>query len=403
MPKPIVITDKNIQGKNITWINFLHFYLNPSQEPEIISLVANESYRLIAAFLKSHPNYRVTINFTGCLTEMLAQRGFLDIIKEYRELMERGQIELVETAAYHPILPLLPAAEIINQIKINREINQKYFGKKYQPRGFFLPECAYSLEVAKIIENLGYQWILLDEISFNGKLNQVDFSKQYKIKGTQLRVVFRNRALSKGFAPHDILKFIENIPNNNFIVTATDAELYGHRHKDLDGELPKLIKNPAVKTVTVSEFLSQNRPVEIINPVASNWESLEEELKNNIPYALWKHPKNTIQKHLWELAELAISHVSANENDENYQWARGHLNHGLSSCGFWWASGRDFLLFGHPAWKPDEIEKGATELIRSIRSLESLDGEMKIKAEKIYFKIINLTWTKHWKKFYLLC
>ena len=92
---------------------------------------------------------------------------------------------------------------------------------------------------------------------------------------------------------------------------------------------------------------------------------------------------------LWKLANQAYNLVEKRENEEDYWWARLHLERGMSSCTFWWVSAKDFRLFLPPAWKPDEVEKGANELIRAIRSL-NIDKKTKIKAEKLYFKIKSL-------------
>jgi alpha-amylase/alpha-mannosidase (GH57 family) len=89
-------------------------------------------------------------------------------------------------------LPLLPEQEIIRQIKLNQEILFKYF--KIKPTGFYLPEMAYSLESAKIIKKLGFDWIILDQISTTQK---IDDKILYQIKNLGLKVVFRNREYSQ--------------------------------------------------------------------------------------------------------------------------------------------------------------------------------------------------------------
>jgi len=74
----------------------------------------------------------------------------------------------------------------------------------------------------------------------------------------------------------------------------------------------------------------------------------------------------------------------------------------LASCTFWWASAHDFRLYGPLAWNPDEIEKGANELIRSVRALnDPRTRQAKIKAEKLYIKIKQLIWHKHWHYYWL--
>lgn len=379
----------------ITWVNLLHFYQPPTAESEVVIEAADKCYKRIISALKRNPNIKFTINISGCLLEKLERLNYHELIRDIRALAERGQIELTGTAACHPILPLLPEAEIIRSIKANEEIIKKYFGN-VELKGFFPPEAAYSKIVAKIIKQQGYEWLMLDEIAATGKLENLQSDKLYVNDDSGIKLCFRSREDSKSYVPKIIFDYI-NSGKEKIVVTATDAELYGLRHTDFTATFEKLLKRPELKTATVSEYLSKLKDKKKIKPVASSWESSEKELKKKLPYALWQNKKNKIQSLIWELADLAITAVKKNETDEQYDWARLHLDRGLSSCTFWWASGRDFKLFGSISWNPDEIERGINELIRSIRSLSNpATKNTKIKAEKLYIKIKKLIWHKHW-------
>ena len=147
------------------WANLLHIYQPPGQKKEIIDQVVKESYNRILAILQSNPKIRISLNVCASLTEQLVEYGYQDFLDQIKELVKKKQIELVSSAAYHPILPLLPKIEVNRQIKLNEDINQKYFGEAWQPKGFFLPELAYDKKTALIIQDLGYKWIILDEIA----------------------------------------------------------------------------------------------------------------------------------------------------------------------------------------------------------------------------------------------
>lgn len=385
----------------ITWINILHFYQSPVAKDEIIVEAAEKSYKRIIRSLKRNPQIKFTVNMAGCLLERLEISGYHELISDLKKMLRAGQIELTGSAAFHPILPLLPEQEIRYNIETNQKILKKHFGENFKTSGFFLPELACGKNLFKIISSYGYEWIVLDEISATGKLNQVDFSKLYTEKNTGMKICFRSRELSKSYAP----KAIFNLINSGFsgiAITATDAELYGLRHEDFTGTFEKLLKRPEIETKTASEFLSELKNEIAISPAPSSWESTENELKKHLPYALWHNKKNKIQKSLWKLADLAIAAVNGNNGDANFFWSRRHLNRGLASCAFWWASAKDFKLFGSISWNPDEIEKGAEELIKSIRAIANPQTKKtKIKAEKLYIKIKTLTWKKHWNNYWL--
>ena len=382
------------------WINFLHFYLPPTSSEEIVKKVAKESYSFLNNTYLNNKNAKVTININGILLEQLEKFKQENIIKDIKKLIEQKKVEIVGSTYFHPVLPLLPKNEIVRNIKMQEQALNHYFSIK-KPAGFFIPEMLYDKKLSKIIESFGYKWLILDQIAFNGKLeNNFVYGKKYQLKNSKLKLVFRSRKASKSFVPQYLLDLITKANPPKIMITATDAELYGHFHQDVNNLLKKTLNNKNIKTITISEFLSQlSGNIETVEPVACSWESTEQELKNKKPYILWNNPKNNIQKNIWQLTKIALKYINEKKNDPNKDWARYHFNRGISSCVYWWASGKDFRLFAPPAWNPDEIIKGTEQLIKSIRSLNALEKDKKIIAEKLYSKINRLIWIKHWKKY----
>ncbi len=380
------------------WINFIHLYQPANTKAEYIEQAVSLSYKRILRALKENPQISLTINISGCLIKRLIEMGREDIVLGFKELYQRGQIELVSTVAYHPVLPLISKSEIISQVKEQEEILNKYLGVSKKLPGFFIPEMAYSPQVSQILAELGYKWIILDEIAFRGKIDEVDISKVYKDKKSGLKIIFRSRRQSNTYVPDLIMKSLKEPKNSaDFFLTATDAELYGLRHEDPTGELEKVFSHSSLKTKTISQFID-SQSCEEITAVSCSWESLKEELNNNEPYILWNGKNNKIQTSLWKLANLAMTLLENNKDDENYIWARWHLVRGLASCTFWWASAKDFKHnFGPYAWNPDETERGLEELVRSVRSLEKESSrKYKLKAENLYIQTKALIWKKHW-------
>lgn len=382
------------------WINFLHLYQPVNTDGHVIKEATEMSYLRLVRALEEHPQIKFTFNITGCLFLRWEELGYHDLIKRLNKLVTAGRLELTGSAAYHPLLPLMPREEIIKQIKENEEILQKHFDKNFKPKGFFLPEMAYSPEVAKIIKELGYQWLMLDEISFNGRFDQVDFNKTYQDTNSDLIIVFRSRKNSKCYVPELIQKKLAE-KKDTLIITATDGELYGLRHIDHTAIFEKILKEKGPETKTISEFITDRKEPTPFSAISSTWESLENELKNNLPYALWFDKKNKIQTKLWQFANSVYQIAENNKEDKNYNWARWHLVRGFASCTFWWASAKDFRLFGPISWSPDEIERGLNEFIRAVRALDNTTTKkIKIKSEKFYIDLKKMVWTKHWNYYW---
>ena len=383
------------------WLNFFHFYQPANSE---ILNATQKSYERIIRAIEENNNIFFTANITGCLLMRLDEDlGRVDLIRRIKRLILKGKLELVGSASYHALLPLVDLKIVREQIQENEETLKKYFGKNIKLKGFFSPEMAYCPRVAKLIKKLNYEWIILDEISVFGELDKLNFDKNYIDQASGLKVIFRNRKISQQYAPEVLLK---NKINKNLLITATDAELYGLHHLDHNANFEKLLKNLdtlKIKTLTISQFLREQKNIDTkkIKLKKSSWESSEIELKNSEPYLLWDDPKNKIQKMLWDLAKYAQFIYFKNQKAPNVCWSRWHLMRGLASCTFWWASKRNMgHVFGPVAWNPDQIELGANELVRAIRDLEeSTKLEVKLKAEKMYLDIIKALWHEHWTSY----
>jgi hypothetical protein len=381
------------------WINFLHLYQPANTDPYIVEEATEKSYKWLVKILEDNPEINFTFNITGCLVLRWRELGYFSLIKKIKELVEKGQIELTGSASHHPLLPLIPAEEARAQIEENTEILKDNFGQNLKLRGFFLPEMAYGRDTAKIVKECGFEWIILDELAYNGTLRKSpQAGKVCEDIDSGLKAIFRSRELSSDYVPRCILSELEEGEKNKVVVTATDGELYGLRHVDKKGEFNELLDKKGFSAPTISDYIDEQQGLENKRLTACSWESTEKELKGGTPYFLWYNRKNKIHCYLWKLARLAYNISIKYNRDNNHQWTRWHLKRGLASCAFWWASAKDFShIFGPYAWNPDEIERGVNELIRSVRSVENKkSAKEKVRAEKLYIKIKKMIWKHHW-------
>lgn len=379
--------------KKITWVNFLHIYQPPWQQRGIIEQVSSESYEYLLTLWEKYPNFKTTLNITGNLVEQW-QEIRPDLLKRLQSLVKKNQIELVGSSKYHAILPLLSDKEVKRQIKLNQQTLGQYFDSK-KITGFYLPEMAYSDKVAKIIKNTGFKYLILDEIHSSQK---IDNNILYKIKKIGLQVVFRDRKISKHYPPEIIYKKLSDLQESETIITATDGEIYGHFHEDWHGYIEKIFKNKKLQASTVNNYLKKLKTTKLINLRPASWESSQAELKKRVHYALWQEPNNKIHRLLWKLVDQASRLVDKYKGDPNWHWARSHLDRGVSSCTFWWASAKKPSDWSPLTWNPDMIDNGSEELIRVVRSLEKATSAEKIKAEKIFIDIKKNTWLTHWRR-----
>ena len=233
------------------WANFLHIYQPPTQTEAIVRKVAEECYRTLVRVLEEAQHAKITLNINAVLTEQLDRYGFGDVIEGLKRVAERGLIEFTGSAMYHPILPLIPEEEAARQIELNTEVNRRYFGEVYHPQGFFPPEMCYSAEVAKIVAEMGFRWIIIDEIAFGGKIGQARNDTAYTLKELpDLVVFFKERPFSAGItygnypnAKPFLEALKDRLATETYLLTGTDGEVYGHHRPGQESRRRALYRN----------------------------------------------------------------------------------------------------------------------------------------------------------------
>ena len=374
------------------WSNFVHIYQPPTQTEEIVRKVTDESYRTLVRVLKEAPGSKITLNINAVLTEQLARHGLDDVIQGLRELAERGQIEFTGSAIYHPILPLIPRDEIIRQVKLNSDVNQRYFGEVYKPAGFFPPEMCYSYEVAQIVAELGFRWIIVDELSFQGKVGSVKYDRIHRVEGLgDFLVFFKERPLSAGItygtypsAEPFLAALKGGLEEHSYLLTGTDGEVYGHHRPGQEKLLSEVFGRGTPRTCTISELIKHFVKVDTVSPIPSSWSTWEDEMAQGIPYPQWQYPRHELHRLQWQLTNFVLHTIKeAPPGAPGFPEARRLLDEGLHSCQYWWASCR-------PWWSVEMIEGGAQRLYQAVESLEdAIDKQRKEEASRLFQAVVS--------------
>ncbi|MEM4160495.1 MAG: hypothetical protein QW531_00765 [Thermoplasmata archaeon] len=311
----------------ILWVNFLHIYQPPVQSAYWVKRITRECYLPLLKLLTENPELHVTMNISGVLLEHFQKLEINEIFELIDRVRAGGNVEFTGSGAYHPIMPMLPEDEAIRQIVLNEWMLEKIAGIR-KPDGFFLPEMCYSPSLARILEKMGYKWLILDEIACPGKVSGV-------LSGTGLHLILRNRGVSNALNTYarnleDILK---NFGRMEVWVSATDGEIYGHHKKDFWHIFAEL-KGSEVRTMTVSEFLAGAGCEEPVSARACSWASTEEELKEEIPYPRWYNRHNELHMLQWAITVRAFKLIRKAESRK----AREILDRAVFSCQYYWAN-----------------------------------------------------------------
>jgi alpha-amylase/alpha-mannosidase (GH57 family) len=387
------VVDSKEVVKPVYWANLLHFYQPYGQKREIIDMIVAQCYRPVVQGILAEPRAHVTINFAGVLLDLLAQYGHQDVIDMYAEAARRGQVEFVGSAKYHAILPLLPEAEVLRQIEINDETNRRYLGDAYRRRGIFLPEMAWDPKLAPLLERAGFEWVMLDELAYNGRVNQVDYGKRYEIEGTRLKVYFREHRLSATImsaAPRDIGRLKEAARDEpereRYILTGMDGETFGHHRIGHERLLLAMFADREIQMVRISDLERHFEAVEKVKTVACTWATSEDDIARGVQFISWNDPTNDVHKLQWELLGLTVEQVRAlPESAPEYGRLRGLLDVALSSDPFFWAAGK-------PWWMIEHIERGAHGFLEILEALPAAQKAAAERGRDLYHTIMDMAY-----------
>lgn len=401
------------------WANVLHIYQPPTQSEDIVHRVVKECYGPLIDGLVETPKARITLNINGVLTEWLDRLGYERLIEGLGQAGKRGQVEFLTSAKYHALLPLIPPDEVRRQLALNLATNTKYFGPIYSPKGVFLPEMAYSRAIGDLVADMGYEYVVIDEIGY--QLSEVSYQSSaadrklpsydrlYTLRGRpELTIFFRNRGASDAISFGKIRNakgFIEAIRSrvqsgDQYVTTAMDGETYGHHRKGFDRLLFEAYRNSSsagLEPVLLGQVrkeingIKRISRVEETDPLNCNWSESQKEKDQGIAFALWKHPDNPVHRWQWALTQLTLHEVKSQKhvlskvegskvknNVDLKKWndARETLDKGLHSDQFWWASGYKLHGSSFRFWSREMIDRGIDLLVEAITTLPYANADI---------------------------
>ncbi len=146
---------------------------------------------------------RLHIGFTGVLLEQPRDpelidraRHIIDIPAMLGRYREAPNIELVGSGYFHPVFPLIPAADWEDQIRMGSDIAADTFGAA--PRGFWPPEMAFAMDMIPVLIRAGYDYCIVDGVHVHPADGVQDSFRPYLAcrEDRCISIVPRHRGLS---------------------------------------------------------------------------------------------------------------------------------------------------------------------------------------------------------------
>jgi alpha-amylase len=123
----------------------------------------DDCYHPLLEALAEFPQVKVSLHHTGPLLEWIERErpAYLD---QMREMVKRGQVELLGGGFYEPMLAVLPERDARGQILMMSDWLEARFGVR--PEGMWLAERVWEPALAKLIADCGMKFTLVDDGHF---------------------------------------------------------------------------------------------------------------------------------------------------------------------------------------------------------------------------------------------
>ncbi len=302
-----------------------------------------------------------------------------NVLRRYKVLARKGQIELSVTPYAHPIMPLLldltttheampdaplpellayPGGEerLIWHLEQGVQTFKRFFGAK--PKGCWPSEGAISQQTLKTLSDFGFNWtasggtVLHHSLQRPENKEPVGNHHPFKLKNTKIACFFRDDGLSDriGFeyskwhaddAVADLIHHLEAIaahePGDKVVSIIMDGENAWEHFPDngyhfLSALYRRLVSHPAIELTTFSECLKNKTTVKPLSTlVAGSW------VYGNFSTWIGSADKNRGWDMLGDVKYIFDKTLASNRlTDKQIQQAKLQLAVCEGSDWFWW-------------------------------------------------------------------
>ncbi|MBU0630578.1 MAG: DUF1926 domain-containing protein [Candidatus Margulisbacteria bacterium] len=233
-PSQAIHTNKNsgrFKNRPVDLLLAVHCHQPVGNLDQVIEEAYQRSYLPFIETLRRHPRIKFAAHYSGVLLEWFESRHpeFLGLLKD---LVKKGQLELLTGGHYEPILSLIPDEDKYGQIRMQNDYLKGKFGSA--PRGMWLAERVWEPHLARIMAQSGVEYTLLDDSHFIAAgLEKEQLSGYYLTEeaGEMLRIFPISRYLRHAIPfkkPDEVMDHLRQLSiNQGLAVIADDGEKFG--------------------------------------------------------------------------------------------------------------------------------------------------------------------------------
>ena len=315
---------------------------------------------------------RVHLSISGSLLETLSNPefqknvyGIVDTGTLIWHLQNRGIIDMLGGAYYHPLLPLIPEADREEQLDRWQGIARHLIWRE-RFDGFWPPEMGFSMELIPLLKSMGYQYVLVDSPHVIPVTPMSTEELLYRphvacYDGHEIIVVVRDRTLSdmkvSGISYQNFREELTHAIKNPMdapplVTTCCDGEngpLF--RNTDNDANFWGLLYRPLldearqggkIKPILIHEYLEKYGTHGEVTVRTGSWNTDWDDGQDFLKWTGNDSQKKTLQRVHAVSSEIQTAIREARERELGHQEekvleeAHWRLLRAETSCNFYW-------------------------------------------------------------------
>jgi len=243
---------------------------------------------------------RLHLSFSGTLLKQFEdpaiRETFHDVVsvEDFLNRYRRSNIEILGSGLYHPVYPLIPAADWDAQTSWWKGLGRHLLGREgFQ--GFWPPEMGFCMEMIPMLKRQGYRYVVVDCWYIKPKRKMRWEEVRYRphlawYEGAEIIVVPRDRELSNaqqsgldpGWFQHEIYERTKGCDFPALVTTWTDGENGGwFRTVHVEGGFWGFFYHPILNRcreekagftpIHISQYLDRYPPTEEVEVYRGAW------------------------------------------------------------------------------------------------------------------------------------
>ncbi len=149
--------------EKVAFLFCVHNHQPVGNFPHILEDAYAKAYLPFIEVLKKYPFMKISVHYTGVLWDFFKEHH-TEFLETLKELVRKGQLEMMTGGYYEPILAVIPDEDKVGQIQWLTQTIEEEVG--VTPQGMWLAERVWEPHLPKYLADAGVEYITIDDYHF---------------------------------------------------------------------------------------------------------------------------------------------------------------------------------------------------------------------------------------------